>query len=111
MVQNLKKLRMNRKLSQQALAEQFNLTQQSIYKYENGLAEPDIEMIKNLAVYFGVSIDYLLGNSDTSSVADTFITIQPTEREINLIHKFRFLETDVQDSVELLIEKLTACHK
>ena len=63
-MENLKKLRVSRGLSQQALAEKFNLTQQAIYKYENGLAEPDIEMLRNLAVFFGVSVDYLLGIKD-----------------------------------------------
>jgi len=33
-------------------------------KYELGIREPDIEMIKTLAKFFSVSINDLLGNTD-----------------------------------------------
>ena len=51
-MKNLKKLRLERGLSQQKLADILHITQQSIYKYENGLAEPNIELLKNIADYF-----------------------------------------------------------
>ncbi len=49
---NLKKLRKEKGLTQQFLAEKFDLSQQSIYKYENNLAEPDIATLKELAEFF-----------------------------------------------------------
>ena len=56
----LRELREDRKLSQQALAEMVNTSQQNIYKYENGITEPDIQMLKTLADVFHTSIDYLV---------------------------------------------------
>lgn len=103
----LKKLRISRGLSQQALAEKFNLTQQSIYKYENGLAEPDIETLKKFAIFFGISVDYLIHESSSSTVEDMILTLSPTEREIRLIQKFRVLSPNIQDSVELIIDELS----
>lgn len=103
---NLKKLRMDKGLSQQALAEKFNLTQQSIYKYENGLAEPDIETLKDFAVFFGISVDYLLSVSPSSTIEDMLATLSPTEREIKLMQNFRFLSPEIQDSIELIVENL-----
>ena len=47
---NLKALREARGLSQQKLGEKFNLTQQSVYKYENQLAEPDLKTLMKLYV-------------------------------------------------------------
>lgn len=105
-MEKLKKLRMERGLSQQALAEKFNLTQQSIYKYENGLAEPDIETLKNFAVFFGISIDYLVDVSDHSSIDDMLTTLRPTEREVRLMQNFRYLTPEMQNSIELIVEQL-----
>ncbi len=105
-MENLRKLRMDRGLSQQALAEKFNLTQQSIYKYENGLAEPNIETLKSFAVFFGISVDYLIGGSDTSSREDMLATLSPTEKEIKLLQNFRYLAPEIQDSIELIVDKL-----
>lgn len=51
-------------MSQQRLAEELNVTQAMISKYEQGVSEPDIGMIKRIAEYFGVSSDYLLEMSD-----------------------------------------------
>ena len=105
-MENLRKLRMDRGLSQQALAEKFNLTQQSIYKYENGLAEPDIETLKSFAVFFGISVDYLIGSSSCSSMEDMFATLSPTDREIQLLQNFRYLTPEMKHSIELIVENL-----
>lgn len=101
---NLKQLRTNSGLSQQALAEKFNLSQQSIYKYENELAEPDINTLKEFAHFFGVSIDYLVGyQSDFASSLDTFI---PTAQELLMLRKIRQLKPEVRQSIIALLESL-----
>lgn len=56
----LRELREDRHLSQQALADLVNTSQQNIHKYENGITEPDIQMLKTLASVFHTSIDYLV---------------------------------------------------
>lgn len=65
----LKELREAKRISQQKLALDLVLSQASISKYEIGLAEPDVNTIIKLANYFGVSIDYLLGNSNSKTGA------------------------------------------
>ena len=59
-MKTLKKLRLEKGLSQQSLAEQLTTSQQCIYKYENGVTEPNIDMLKTMADYFNVSFDYLI---------------------------------------------------
>lgn len=59
-MKRIKILREARGLSQQRLAIELNVSQAMISKYELGQAEPDIQMICNIAQYFGVSADYLL---------------------------------------------------
>lgn len=51
-MKNLKKMRLARHLSQQKLADRFGLSQQSIYKYENNLSEPDIQTLKKICGLF-----------------------------------------------------------
>ncbi len=46
--------------SQEELAEQMNVTRQSVSKWESGQAAPDLEKILKLSQLFGVSTDYLL---------------------------------------------------
>ena len=65
-MKNLKALREEKGLSQQKLASYFNLSQQSIYKYENNLAEPDLSTLQAFADFFEVSVDYLIGYSFVS---------------------------------------------
>lgn len=60
----IRDLRRESGLSQKQLARKFNLSQQTISSYENCSREPDNETLKQLAAFFKVSVDYLLGQSD-----------------------------------------------
>ena len=63
-MKRLKELREENGISQQKLADEFHISQQSIWKYENGLSEPDIKTLMQFADFFDVSVDYLIGVSD-----------------------------------------------
>ena len=60
----LKELRKEKGISQAQMAEYLNIKQQSYMRYENDTSEPLYEMLVKIANFFGVSCDYLLGNSD-----------------------------------------------
>lgn len=47
-------------ITQKKLAEDLHVAPSTITNYVNGLREPDYDTLKRLAVYFNVSIDYLL---------------------------------------------------
>ena len=51
-------------LSQKALAEIINTTNSSICDWERGRSQPDLQTLANIAAYFEVSVDYLLGISE-----------------------------------------------
>lgn len=59
----LKELRKRNKISQKALATEIGFSQQAIAKWENDTATPSPEVIVQLSKFFGVSTDYLLGNT------------------------------------------------
>ena len=63
-MKNLKRLREEKGVSQQTVAEAIGSSQQSIHRYENGDYEPDISTMSLLATYFETSIDYMVGRTD-----------------------------------------------
>ncbi|EIQ82994.1 UNVERIFIED_CONTAM: helix-turn-helix transcriptional regulator [Streptococcus canis] len=56
----LKKYRLNKNLSQVALAEQLFISRQAISKWENGDATPDLDHVVRLAEILEVSLDELV---------------------------------------------------
>ena len=58
--EKLYKLRKEKGLSQEALAEQVNTTRQAISKWENNQGFPETEKLMIISNIFEVSIDYLL---------------------------------------------------
>lgn len=74
----LKSLRKEKKLTQAKLANILGVSQQSIAFYENDKREPEIKILKKIADYFDVSVDYLLGRSnyknDDINLEDLIIT-------------------------------------
>jgi transcriptional regulator with XRE-family HTH domain len=64
MGQNLKKLRLDKGLSQIAMQMQTGIEQSLISKYENGERIPPTDTLILLADYFDTNIDYLLDRTD-----------------------------------------------
>lgn len=62
--ERLKELRNERGLSQSDLGKALNMSQQGIAKWEVGTATPNPEMLSRIALFFGVSVDYLVGKTD-----------------------------------------------
>ncbi|ALX08868.1 DNA-binding XRE family transcriptional regulator [Acetivibrio thermocellus AD2] len=60
----LKQLREEKRLSQKDIADYLGITRQAVASYELAKREPDYEVLKKLADYFDVSIDYLLGRTN-----------------------------------------------
>lgn len=58
-------LRKEKKLTQTELAERMGVNKATISKYEKGIASPSYEMLWNLAEFFDVSVDYLIGRSNS----------------------------------------------
>ncbi len=69
---NLKKLREDSHLSQEQLADVIGVSKSTIGMYEQGKRMPNTNTIlKDIASYFGVSIDYLVGfQSDSVSLSE-----------------------------------------
>lgn len=57
---NISGLRAERKMTQFQLAELLNYSDKAVSKWERGESVPDVFVLKQIADYFGVSVDYLL---------------------------------------------------
>ncbi|WP_411168745.1 helix-turn-helix domain-containing protein [Clostridium sp. MB05] len=66
--EKLFKLRKEKGLSQEAVAEQVGTTRQAISKWENGQGFPETEKLMMLGNIFEVSIDYLLKDNECENI-------------------------------------------
>ena len=71
----LKKLREEKAISQQKLADIIKVSRSTIAMWETGASEPDNSMLKKIADYFNVSVDYLLGRDTQKSKKGVLIPV------------------------------------
>ena len=61
MLQRLRDFREDRDISQQKMAELLNVAQTTYSDYELGRLNIPISVLKELALFFNTSVDYILG--------------------------------------------------
>ncbi len=103
-------------LSQLELANKLGVSQKSISKYERGDRRPTYETLMAMAKLFGVSVDYLLGNSNSRISTNNDVSLRNfekknnnqtstsleetfTEKEKKFLSTFRQLNDDNQDII------------
>ena len=62
----LKKLRLEKEMTQDQLAQKTHVTRQAISNWETGKTQPDLEMLKTLADIYDVTLSELVGESQKS---------------------------------------------
>ena len=56
----LRAIRKQRKLTQQKVAMDLNISREALSYYENGKREPSLQLLVQMSNYFNVSINYLI---------------------------------------------------
>lgn len=107
MLQNLRKLREEKHVSQQALGDEIGVSQPSINKYENHNIEPDIETLKRMARFFDTSIDYIVGNTDVRRKIEETHPCELNEDESALISQYRLLSEEEKACIRLMLSTLS----
>lgn len=87
----LKELRKEQNITQSNLAKILNVTQDSISLWEKNKRVPDTQYIIQLADYFNVSADYLLGRSDDFGNVDVPSDVKLSSEEQYALDMFRDL--------------------
>ncbi len=77
----LKQLRLERDLTQAALAKELKVTQNAIFNWENEKREPNLDMIEKIANYFDTSLLYLLEGREEYKKKHDIKTAESTEME------------------------------
>ena len=62
--QRLKELREANNLTQKQLAEKLNINSVTYLHYEKSQREPPLSLLADIAKFYDVTVDYLLGLSD-----------------------------------------------
>ena len=94
----VKSLRENMKMTQQDLGDIVELHGSNIGRIENGKVFPSSDVLLKMAIYFGVSCDWLLTGEDTKT------KICDNADEANLIRLYRQLSPKDKDNIQELIE-------
>ena len=70
--QRLKQLLTEHHITQRQLSHSLNIASSTLNGYANDYREPDFGTLISLADYFGISVDYLLGNSEIPNYTASF---------------------------------------
>ena len=67
LAENIKRMRKERSLTQEALANALGVTVGAVYKWEANLTSPEISMLVRIADLFDTSVDNLLGYDEVEN--------------------------------------------
>lgn len=67
---NLKRIRQDKRMTQDELAKRIGVSRSAIGMYESGAREPDYETLEALADVFNVSMDDLAGSSPRQDLSE-----------------------------------------
>lgn len=106
MVKNLRLLREEKGLSQQKLADMLSISQQAIFKYEKTANEPDIMTLIRLAEIFDVTVDYLIGFSQSREHSAKCSTAILTDKEAEHLKRWRSVPEDIRNNIDALLSDI-----
>ena len=99
--ENIKRLRKAKKITQEGLAEIFNVSPAAVSKWENNETYPDITLLFPLSHFFGVSIDELMGY-------DNMLIEEEIKKAKEEIHNTWYVNNDWNKAKELTIAARSA---
>lgn len=94
--QRLKELRLKFDEQQKEIAEQFNVSRGMVSQWEQGKHYPEASKLIEIAEYFKVSIDYLMGLEKENRISKTDPNNSLTDEEKEIIDMYRKLPPDLK---------------
>jgi len=112
-----KELREEKGLRQEDVGKIFHVGKSAVSQWEAGIRTPDPNTIKSIAIFFGCSMDYLMGISNIRHPIQ--YEYQPTHKEVeDVIRENNIMfngapldDDDKQDVIEFIKIALKAIHK
>lgn len=87
-------------LTQEELAKMFLLQKSSISRYENDKQMPETDLLKKIADFFGVTVDYLLSGNDNNKIS------REEKELIEAFGSYSRLSDNGKRIIDLMIEEL-----
>ncbi|PWM77023.1 MAG: transcriptional regulator [Phascolarctobacterium sp.] len=103
--ERLRYLRIKAGYSQQDMANKLNINRTTYVKYETGDSKP-LRKLTEIASIFNVTVDYLLGNEFNQENKSKNTSHIFTRDELEIIKKYRQLDTDGKNLVKVMINKM-----
>ena len=95
----IKKLRQEKDILQSDLAKRLKVGQATISNWETGRYEPDQDALREMSKIFGVSIDYILGNTDIKNPLTSADMNGLTEKQIKILEMMGQMTSQQQDEL------------
>ena len=95
----IKKLRQEKDILQSDLAKRLKVGQATISNWETGRYEPDQDALREMSKIFGVSIDYILGNTDIKNPLTSEDMNGLTEKQIKILEMMGQMTSQQQDEL------------
>lgn len=103
-------LRLDRRLTQRDIADVLHVSVGTISNYENQAHLPDVEKLVELADFFNVSVDYLLGRTQTRLSPSAFNEeIAPGLKAGTFLERVRALSADRRAALCLILHDMEFC--
>lgn len=99
--EKLKELRQKHNLTQEELAEKIFVTRSAVSKYERGKGYPNVDGLRLISELFGVSVDYLLTETDKEEER----ALKKSRRTVLFCISFAFLALAVANAVAAFITR------
>ena len=106
MGQIIRRLRKERNLTQEELAQQLNVTFQAVSRWENGTGMPDISQVVPLASVFGVTTDALFNIEGTNATDEAYRIVNEANAMDNVEKSVMFYLDMISPTNKMRIEAL-----
>lgn len=95
----IKELRAEKNILQSKLASLLTVRQNTVSNWETGRSEPDQDALREMSKIFGVSIDYILGNTDIKNPLTSEDMNGLTEKQIKILEMMGQMTSQQQDEL------------
>jgi transcriptional regulator with XRE-family HTH domain len=108
--ENIRRLRKQQNWTQDQFAQQLNIKRSLVGAYEEGRAEPRLELLQRMAAVFKITVDQLIGKEEIPATAGIIGTLENTEEKFTRGKDIRIVTMDSQqkDNIELVPHKAAA---
>ena len=105
----LKELRLKNGYTQEFLSKEFNVTRQTVSKWENNKTTPDIETLKKFCAFYSIDMDFLVNKNKVKKKDSYFLLglVHFINIFVNLLSLFEFIQMNFFNSTHGIVTWIT----